>query len=224
MHENDNQPPPADSVQYPRPRHIRPVLILAVGLLAVGLGATVYLHRLKRSIDASIDPSPSERPMVNAPFITTPQDVVEKMLELAAVSKDDLLYDLGCGDGRIVVTAAKQRGCRAVGYDIEPERVEESRQNVKAGGVERLATIEQADIFTLDLAPANVITMYLLPQMIINLIPQLDKLAPGSRIVSHDFEMKGVIPDEVVYFTSQQDPGPGSEHTLYLWTTPLKKK
>ena len=224
MQKNDNQSPPADNAHELRPGRIRPVLICAVGLLAVGLGATVYFYARKKAIDESFDPSPPDRPLVNAPFITTPQDVVEKMLELAAVSEDDLLYDLGCGDGRIVVAAAKRYGCRAVGYDIEPDRVEQSRENVKNSGVEHLVTIEQADILTLDLSAANAITMYLLPRLNVELIPQLEKLAPGSRIVSHDFDMKGVTPDEVIYFTSQEDQGVQREHTLYLWTTPLKKE
>ncbi|UCC96713.1 MAG: class I SAM-dependent methyltransferase, partial [Phycisphaerales bacterium] len=122
-------------------------------------------------------------------FVPTPQEVVDKMLELAQVKKDDLVYDLGCGDGRIVVTAAQKYGCRGVGYDIAPKRVRESRQNVKKNNVGHLVRIEQADIFTLDLSKANVITLYLLPSLNVKLIPQLEKLRPGSRIVSHDFDM-----------------------------------
>jgi len=152
-------------------------------------------------------------------FVPTPQDVVDKMLELAEVKKDDLVYDLGCGDGRIVVTAAKRFGCRAVGYDIDPERVEESLENVEKSGVGHLVRIEQKDIFTLDLSEANVITLYLLPSLNVKLIPQLEKLKPGSRIVSHDFRMKGVKPDKVVKLTSNEDD---REHKVFLWTTPLK--
>lgn len=154
-------------------------------------------------------------------FVPTPQDVVDKMLELAEVKKEDLVYDLGCGDGRIVVTAAKRYGCKAVGYDIDPERVEESLANVEENDVGNLVRIEQKDIFTLDLSEANVITLYLLPSLNVKLIPQLEKLRPGSRIVSHDFRMKGVKPDKVVKLTSDED---GSEHKIFLWTTPLKKR
>ncbi len=153
-------------------------------------------------------------------FVPTPEDVVEKMLELAEVTKDDLLYDLGCGDGRIVVTAAKKYGCRAVGYDIDPNRVKESRDNVAKNNVGHLVSIEHKDIFTLDLSKANVITLYLLPKLNVKLIPQLEKLKPGSRIVSHDFSMEGVKPDKVVTITSDKDT---YEHTVYLWTVPLKK-
>ena len=153
-------------------------------------------------------------------FVPTPQDVVDKMLELAKVSKDDLVYDLGCGDGRIVVTAAKKFGCKAKGYDIDPKRIQESLQNVKDNGVEDLVTIEQKDIFTLDLSKANVVTLYLLPELNVKLIPQLEKLKDGSRIVSHDFAMEGVEPDQVVRITSEKDD---YDHTVYLWTVPLKK-
>ena len=153
-------------------------------------------------------------------FVPTPHDVVAKMLELAQVTKDDLLYDLGCGDGRIVVMAAKNYGCKAVGYDIDPQRIEESLENVQKENVGNLVRIERKDIFTLDLSKANVITLYLLPELNVKLIPQLEKLKPGSRIVSHDFRMRGVKPDKVVTVTSTEDD---REHKVYLWTAPLKK-
>jgi len=152
-------------------------------------------------------------------WVPTPQPVVDRMLELAKVTKNDVLYDLGCGDGIIVVTAAKKVGCKAVGFEIYPPRVRLSRENVKKNGVEGLVTIKQADIFKQDLSPASVITLYLLPSLNVKLIPQLEKLKPGSRIVSHDFAMEGVKPDRV---EQVRVPG-GREHTVYLWTTPLKK-
>jgi len=154
-------------------------------------------------------------------FVPTPQDVVEKMLELAEVKEEDLLYDLGCGDGRIVVTAAKKYGCHSVGFDVDPVRIKESKENVAENQVEKLAKIEQKDIFTLDLSRANVITLYLLPSLNVKLIPQLEKLKPGCRIVSHSFDMRGVKPDKVVKFKSTEDK---RQHTVYLWTTPLEKE
>jgi SAM-dependent methyltransferase len=144
------------------------------------------------------------------------------MLEMAEVKKNDLVYDLGCGDGRIVVTAAKKFGCRAVGYDISPKRVKESLENVRKNNVGDLVRIEQQDIFKLDLSKANVVTLYLLPSLNVKLIPQLEKLKPGSRIVSHDFDMKGVKPDKVV--TIQDEKDDYGDHTIYLWTTPLNKQ
>ncbi|MHC4557026.1 MAG: SAM-dependent methyltransferase [Planctomycetota bacterium] len=155
-------------------------------------------------------------------FVPTPQEAVDKMLELAQVTKDDLLYDLGCGDGRIVVTAAKRYGCKAVGFDIARKRVKESLANVQENNVGHLVRIEQRDIFTLDLSKANVVTLYLLPELNVKLIPQLEQLKSGSRIVSHDFDMKGVKPDKVVEVKSSDEDW--DTHTIYLWTTPLKKE
>jgi len=156
-------------------------------------------------------------------FVPTPQEVVEKMLELANVTKDDLVYDLGCGDGRIVVTAAKKYGCRAVGFDVDPKRIKESKENVAKNKVEKLVKIEQQDVFKLDLSKANVITLYLLPSLNVKLIPQLEKLKPGSRIVSHAFDMRGVVPDQVVRL-KLNDGESKRNYTIYLWTAPLKKK
>lgn len=152
-------------------------------------------------------------------FVPTPQRVVEKMLELAQVSKDDIVYDLGCGDGRIVVTAAKKFGCRAVGFDIDPERLRESNENVARNRVDGLVQIKDQDIFSLDLARASVVTMYLLPDLNKRLLPQLERLKPGSRIVSHAFPIPGVVADK----SEQVTNGSGRGSTVYLYTIPLKK-
>jgi len=182
------------------------------------LAVTSGLYAQDATDNAAQDAKKAREPDVI--YVPTPQDVVDKMLELAKVQKSDLLYDLGCGDGRIVVTAAKKHGCHAVGYDIDPQRIKESLENVKKSHVENLVKIEQKDIFQLDLSAANVITLYLLPRLNVRLIPQLQKLKPGSRIVSHDFRMKGIEPDTVVKFTSKDG---GGDHQIFLWTTPLKK-
>ena len=187
------------------------------------------LSRLKPELDGISLTMPDNRtpakiaPKTGKPdvlYVPTPQEIVDKMLEIAKVTKDDLLYDLGCGDGRFVVTAAKKYGCRAVGYDISPRRVRESLENVKKNNVGHLVRIEQKDIFTLDLSKADVITLFLLPSLNVKLIPQLDKLKPGSRILSYRFGMRGVMPDQTVNFTSSTN---ASQHTFYLWTTPLNK-
>jgi SAM-dependent methyltransferase len=153
-------------------------------------------------------------------YVPTPQPVVDKMLELAKIKKNDLVYDLGCGDGRIVITAAKKFGVKAVGFDVDPLRVAEAREKVRENGVEELVTIEQRDIFTLDLSPASVVTLYLLPALNVRLIPQLEKLKPGSRIVSHDFDMEGVKPQKHLTLDVE---GESRGHEVYLWTTPLNK-
>jgi precorrin-6B methylase 2 len=153
-------------------------------------------------------------------FVPTPHEVVEIMLRLADIKEDDVVYDLGCGDGRIVIAAAKKAGAKAWGYDIDPQRVKESRANVKKESVESLVTIEQKDIFTLDLSKVDVVTLYLLPSLNVKLIPQLEKMKPGSRIVSHAFDMAGVTPDVVATVNCND----GVDRRVYLWTTPLKKE
>jgi len=162
-------------------------------------------------------------------YVPTPQKVVDKMLEMAEIKKGDVVYDLGCGDGRIVVTAAKKYGVKAVGFDINPERIKESLANVKANKVEHLVTIKQADIFTLDLREATVVTLYLLPGLNVKLMPQLEKLKPGSRIVSHDFDMRGAKPVQVHSMTAengefQEDEYGQAAHTIYKWIVPWEKE
>ena len=169
--------------------------------------------------------SASTKTVPDIEYVPTPANVVEKMLEVGKITKDDVLYDLGCGDGRIVVTAAKKFGLKAKGFDIDPVRVAESRENVKKAKVEHLVSIEQRDIFEVDLSPASVVTLYLLPELNVRLIPQLEKLKPGSRIVSHDFDMAGVEPEKwwTVMAPDHRDAKKMREHYVYLWKTPLKK-
>jgi SAM-dependent methyltransferase len=154
------------------------------------------------------------------PYAATPPEIVDRMLELAEAKKGDVVYDLGCGDGRIVIAAAKQYGARGVGFDLNPALVRRARANARRAGVGDRVTIEQADIFELDLSGADVITLYLMPDLNVRLIPQLEKLKPGARIVSHQWDMKGVKPRKVIHFTARN----GSERTVYLWVTPLEKE
>ena len=146
-------------------------------------------------------------------WVPTPPEVIDKMLQMVSLKKGDLVYDLGCGDGRILVAAAEKYGVKAVGFELDPYLVEEARALAKERGVAHLVTIEQADIFTLDLSKATVITLYLLPQMNEKLLPQLQKCSPGTRIVAHDFGIKGTVPDQKVRVG-------GSD--VYFWKAPLK--
>ena len=154
-------------------------------------------------------------------FVPTPQEVVDKMLEVAKVTKDDVVYDLGCGDGRIVCTAARKYKCKAFGFDIDPERIKDSEatKSKEDKDVQKLITIQKKDVFTLDLSEATVVTLYLLPDLNVKLIPQLKKLKKGARIVSHAFDMKGVTPEKGYPIQVKKD---GLEHDVYLWTVPLK--
>ena len=149
-----------------------------------------------------------------APYVPTPQIVVDKMLELAEVTSKDLVYDLGCGDGRIVITAAKKYGAHGVGVDIDPQRIDESVANAKAAGVENLVTFKLVDAMKVDVSPATVVTLYLLSSSNMALRPILTKqLKPGARIVSHAFSMGDWAPLK----TETMDDDHGFRRTLYLW-------
>ena len=153
-------------------------------------------------------------PQSLAPYVPTPQDVVDRMLSLANVSGADVVYDLGCGDGRVVVTAAKKFAARGVGVDIDPDRIKESQANAKAAGVENLVTFKLQDAMTVDVSPATVVTLYLLSSSNAKLRPILTRqLRPGARIVSHAFGMDDWTPEKTDVFT---DSG-GTQRTLYRW-------
>jgi SAM-dependent methyltransferase len=154
-------------------------------------------------------------------FVGTPYDLVSKMLKMAQVKKDDVVYDLGCGDGRMLILAAQKYGCRGIGYEIDPDRVRAARENVSRNHVEDLVKIVQADIFTLDLSEADVLPLYLLPEMNIRLLPQLKELRPGSRLVFHAYDLEDYIADENITIISNED---NASHTLILYTTPLRQK
>jgi protein-L-isoaspartate O-methyltransferase len=150
-----------------------------------------------------------------APYATTPPDVVERMLTLAGVTAADVVYDLGSGDGRIPIAAARLHGARGVGIEIEPKLVEEARANARAAGVDHLVEFRQEDALTADVSKATVVMLYVLASGNAKLRPILTRqLRPGARIVSHAFSMGGSWPpDKVDHFTSQH----GDEVTLYLW-------
>jgi SAM-dependent methyltransferase len=144
-------------------------------------------------------------------FVPTPDAVVDAMLEMASVGPKDVVYDLGCGDGRLVVGAAMRGARRATGVDIDPERVEESRARAKAAGVEDRVKIVEGDLFEMDFSDATVVTLYLLPSLNLRLRPKLLALKPGTRIVSHDFDMGDWAPDKVRQVAGK---------TVYYWTVP----
>ncbi len=153
-------------------------------------------------------------------YVGTPYDLVSEMLHLAQVKKDDLVVDLGCGDARMLVLAAQKYGSRGIGYEIDPDMVRASRKNIEKNKVGHLVKIIQADIFTVDIREADVIPAYLLPEMNLKLLPQLDTLKPGSRLVFHNYDIEGIVPDKTVEVISNED---NSSHTLFLYTTPLKR-
>jgi SAM-dependent methyltransferase len=161
--------------------------------------------------DASDNPALPARSL-DVPYVPTPMPVVDAMLDLANVGKSDLLYDLGCGDGRIVVRAASRFGCRGVGVDLDPQRVKEANENARAAAVTQLVRFEVGDVFEFDFSPATVVTMYLLPSINMKLRPRIWKeLKPGTRIVSHDFDMGDWRPITTREFERSR---------IFLWTVP----
>lgn len=150
-----------------------------------------------------------------APYVPTPEDVVARMLVLAGTTRDDIVYDLGCGDGRIPIAAAKTFGARGVGIDIDPRRIAESRRNAVAAGVEHLVEFRLGDVLAADVSPATVVTLYMLGSGNAALRPLLTRqLRPGTRVVSHAFSMGPTWPaDKIDQFVSAR----GDEVTLYFW-------
>ena len=151
----------------------------------------------------------------DVPFVPTSQALVLEMLKLANVTKADTVYDLGCGDGRIVIAAAKQFGAHGVGVDINPERIQEANENARRAGVADKVKFIEGDLFTAEIRPATVVTLYLLPSVNLKLRPRLQtELKPGTRVVSHSFDMDDWKPDKAVMVEGAQ---------LYLWVIADKK-
>jgi hypothetical protein len=176
--------------------------VIAIGLAAALCSCTTFAQ-------TALPATEPRRPDVH--FVPTPDDVVEAMLGVANVSATDVLYDLGSGDGRIPITAAKKFGARGLGIDIDPERIKEANENLKNSGVGDKVRFVQGDLFEQDLSQATVITLYLLPDLNLKLRPTLLKLKPGTRIVSHDFDMGDWKPEKTLRVGTK---------TVYFWTVP----
>ena len=175
---------------------------LAVAVVVAGLSSVTTV--------SAQTAAPSRRPDVI--FVPTPEAVVEAMLQVANVQKGDVVYDLGCGDGRIPVTAARKYGARGFCYDIDPQRIKEANENVAKNNVGNLVTVVHADLFETDLSGASVVTLYLLPSLNVKLMPKLMKeLKPGTRIVSHAFDMGDWKPEKELDVEGRK---------VYYWTIP----
>jgi ribosomal protein L11 methylase PrmA len=194
---------------------------LAVGVILFSLPGVGFAGERPAAGTSSAPPLPlvapdaQQRRTPDVIYVPTPQEVVEAMLKVAKVGKNDVVYDLGCGDGRIVITAAKQYGARGVGIDIDPQRIQEARANVQSAGVGDRVQILEQDLFETDLSPATVVTLYLLPSLNLKLQPKLFKeLKPGTRIVSHAFDMGDWKPEQELDVDGRK---------VYFWTIPAKK-
>ena len=160
---------------------------------------------------------------LTVPFITTPDEVVHRMLALAQTRPGDLVADLGSGDGRIVIAAAQKFGARGLGIELDSRLVERSRENAARAGVADRVSFVQGDVLAADISAASVVTVYLLPDLMNRLQPRFLRLRPGTRIVSHAFTMTGWRPDgrETMHI-SKPHPGQGDESSLYLWVVPAE--
>ncbi len=192
-------------------RHVRTSLIALV--LAASLASPLAATRALASDPQAQAAAEPRRPDVI--FVPTPPDVVAAMLEVTKVTADDVVYDLGCGDGRIVITAAKERGARGVGIDIDPQRIAEATENARNSGVTDKVTLLEADLFTTDISKATVVTLYLLPSLNLKLMPKLlAELKPGTRIASHAFDMGDAWPPEQTLNVNGRN--------VYYWTVPAR--
>jgi len=196
-----------------QPRKPMSFLVTAFALLVVALSFTLIDKTALAQAQAQTGPA---RPL-DVPYVPTPQAVVNRMLDIAQIGKDDLIYDLGCGDGRIVITAAKVHGARGVGIDLNPQRIAEANKNASNAGVGDNVKFLVGDLFKTDFSEATVVTLYLLPSINRQLRPQLWKqLKVGTRVVSHDFDMGPEWPPQKVEKVNGK--------TIYYWTiTPANK-
>lgn len=206
-----------------RPPYMYELLVTGVCIFGLGMtgctqSSTTGTAQIDRAV-AQTTPtdgnSPSPAPVQkDVPYVPTPTPVVNEMLRLAKVNKNDVLYDLGSGDGRIVITAAQKFGTRGVGIDIDPQRIKEANQNAKKAGVTDRVQFRQQNLFETDFSNATVVTLYLLPEINLKLRPRLlSQLKPGTRIVSHAFDMGDWKPQRVVNVGGQ---------TIYYWTVPQR--
>jgi SAM-dependent methyltransferase len=147
-------------------------------------------------------------------FVPTPERVVEEMMDLAGVGPGDVVYDLGCGDGRLVIAAAKRGAKKAVGVDIDPERIREARENARGARVQDKVTFIEGDLFEVDFSDATVVTLYLLPELNLRLRPKILALPPGTRVVSHAFDMGDWKPEKTAHVAGK---------TVYAWTVPPRR-
>lgn len=178
----------------------------------LALAVTVLVSAVPAAAAFAQTAAPSRRPDVI--YVPTPEAVVDAMLQVAAVGKNDVVYDLGCGDGRIPVTAARKYGAKGVCFDIDPERIKEATANVAKNNVGNLVKVVQGDLFEQDLSGASVITLYLLPSLNVKLMPKLMKeCKPGTRIVSHAFDMGDWKPEKELDVDGRK---------VYFWTIPKK--
>jgi hypothetical protein len=213
--------------------------LLVVNVTIIGLGVAGCTQKAENNVTVP-QPETKEQSIkcqLDAPYLPTPENVIEEMLKLGGVNKGDVLYDLGSGDGRVVIAAAQKFGTRGVGVELDPSRIQEANENAKKAGVTDRVQFLQKDLFQTDISKATVVTLYLLPDVNLKLRPRLlSQLKPGTRIVSHEFHMGEWKPQQVVKVLGPKQgenflyrdescytmllPAQQREHTLYYWVVP----
>lgn len=189
------------------------------GMAAVlGLAAALSLSSCSAAVKDENDQRPNRVP--DCVYVGTPYDVATRMADLARLRKGDRVCDPGCGDGRVLIVAAQRYDIRGTGFEIDPSLAHEANRNAQRRGVGDRVRVEVQDIFTAEYRDYDAVLMYLLPDMILRLLPELEKLKPGSRIVAHDYPIGGIEPDDTVTFVSNED---NVEHTVYVYTVPMKR-
>lgn len=215
------------------------IRLLLASVSVVSLGVVGCTQKAENNLQAPRTETKAQsiQCQLDVPYLPTPQVVVEEMLKLAQVKGDDVLYDLGSGDGRIVITAAQKLGTRGVGVEMDPQRIQEANENAQKASVDDRVQFVQQDLFQTDLSKATVVTLYLLPDLNLKLRSRLlSQLKPGTRIVSHEFDMGEWKPQRVVVVQGPQQgeemlyrdescytrlvPAPQRKHTLYYWVVP----
>ncbi len=206
----------------------REFLLLVAGTVIVFAGCSSSDHSTSPIAVSGPSPvvSPPENvttveiapPSLDVPYVPTPHEIVDRMLAMVNVKRNDIVYDLGSGDGRIIITAAQRYGARGVGYELDPRRIQEANENARVAGVENRVRFIKQDLFEADLSAATIVTLYLLPEVNLKLRPKLlRELKPGTRIVSHNYGLGDWDP----IMTERLDSGK-REHLVFYWVVPEK--
>jgi hypothetical protein len=221
-------------MKIPQIKNIFVVFVLGVcfGTAACDENAATQIAQTnsatKANVNAATAPPPAtntatalnqEPPKLDVPYVPTHETVVDEMLRMANVKGDDVLYDLGSGDGRIPITAAKRFGTRGVGIDLNPMRIKEANENAEKAGVANKVRFVQGDLFKENFSEATVLTLYLLPDVNLKLRPKILEMKPGTRVVSHNYDMGDWQPDDVKIINTPD----GVDHVVYFWRVPSKK-
>ncbi len=201
------------------------LILFALAAVALGCGNNRIAEADNQARAAQVPPVNSSTPEasptreLDVPYVPTPEAVVAEMLSMAEVKGDDVLYDLGSGDGRIPITAAKRFGTRGVGIDLNPVRVKEANENAEKEGVTDKVRFIEGDIFEADFSEATVVTLYLLPQVNLRLRDTILDMKPGTRVVSHNYDMGTWAPEKTKTIKVN-----GTDHYVYFWRVPENKK